>query len=130
MSEAAVEAAVDANARPEWKRTGYAFFPHAARHAERWWVLRLNFGFPEHDLYTVFVDGQAAVDVTGDPNAGLPLAASIGALGPTSADGPVLDAGAARAVVSGVAPFADYGSEHGQPCVFCARDRDGLTPDA
>ena len=56
---------IDPWVQPAWRRTGYKFFPYAARHGGQWWVLRFNYCFPEHDLYTVFIDGCAAVDVTG-----------------------------------------------------------------
>src|ERR1700730_12231159 len=69
--------AVDAAAQPQWARTGYMFFPYAANHFGQWWVLRLNHGFPEHEMYTVFVDGRPAAE-------------------------PVLDAETAAAVVKGV----------------------------
>jgi hypothetical protein len=123
---------VDGSVRPAWVRTGYKFFPYAAQQADQWWVLRFNVGFPEHDMFTVFVDGQVAGDVTGDVDSSVPLVASIGALNPnpSTAQEPMLEAETARGVVDGVAKFVDYGSEQGQPCVFCADDRDALTRDA
>ncbi|WP_241474142.1 hypothetical protein [Mycolicibacterium neoaurum] len=122
---------VDTNARPQWKRTGYKFFPYAAEQDGQWWVLRFNVGFPEHDMYTIFVDNEVAGDVTGSPGSSVPLIASIGALDPLVRDErePKLDPAIARSVVEGVARFVDYGSEHGDPCMFCADDRDGLTPE-
>jgi hypothetical protein len=48
-------------------RTGYEFSPYAARWSDQWWVLRSNFDFPAHDLYTLFGDGVAC----GSPGRGL-----------------------------------------------------------
>ncbi|MBE5477887.1 hypothetical protein E3G68_005241 [Mycobacteroides abscessus] len=118
---------VDTNAWPRWMRTGYKYFPYAAQQAGRWWVLRFNVGFPEHDMYTMFVDNKAAGDVTGNANSSVALIASIGALNPSRPQEAMMDAATARAVVDGVARFVDYGSEHGQPCAFCSDDRDALT---
>lgn len=118
---------VDTNVRPLWMRTGYKFFPYAAQQADQWWVLRFNVGFPEHDLYTIFVDNQVAGDVTGDADSSVPLIASVGALNPSSPQAQMLDAATARSVVDGVARFVAYGSEHGQSCEYCSDDRDALT---
>lgn len=120
---------VDTSVRPVWNRTGYKFFPYAAEHAGQWWVLRFNAGFPEHAMYTLFVDNEVAGDVTGSAESSVPLIASIGALDPLTRDKrePKLDPATARDVVEGVARFVDYGSERADPCVFCADDRDGLT---
>lgn len=107
--------AIDTSARPAWHRTGHKHFPYAAHQSGQWWVLRRNFEFPEIDMFTLFVDGLAAADVTADPNDPVPLVASIGALdtaGPEEAI-PMLDADTAATVVSTVAGYADYGSEHG-----------------
>lgn len=41
-----------------WSRTGDAHFPSAVRVDGQWWVLRVN-GFPDHPLWTLFVDGVA-----------------------------------------------------------------------
>lgn len=122
---------VDTSVRPLWVRTGYKFFPYAAQQAGQWWVLRFNVGFPEHDMYTIFADNQVAGDVTGNPDSSVPLIASIGALDPLVRDEleEMMDPTEARAVVERVARFVDYGSERGDPCVFCANDRDGLTPE-
>ncbi|OBJ32184.1 hypothetical protein [Mycolicibacter virginiensis] len=120
---------VEENARPHWLRTGYRFFPYAAQQSDQWWVLRFNFGFPEHEMYTLFVDGNPATDVTGNPASPAPLIASIGALRPSDSetDESTLDPDTAARVVKAVAPYADYGSEYGAPCVFCSGDRDGMT---
>lgn len=108
-----------ADAQPRWHRTGERRFPFAARQGGRWWVLRLNVGFPAHDLYTLFVDGRVAFDVTGDPDGPIPVVANIAslstALSPVMAESEVVEAlGAVRA-------FADYGSEHGDSCSCCSR---------
>ncbi len=123
---------VDSSSRPVWKRTGYRFFPYAAKQSGQWWVLRLNYGFPEHDLWTLFVDGRPALDVTGDANHALPLAASIGELHPfdPAADEPVLARQSAQAAVSVVAQYVVYGSEVGDPCDRCDQlaGDDPMTP--
>lgn len=115
---------IDTDARPSWHRTGYKHFPYAARQSGHWWVLRANYGFPEHDMYTLFIDNQAVADVTADPGHPLPLVASIASLNMTCPDPviPALDGDTAAAVVSTVAAYVDYGSEHGDPCVFCSSD--------
>jgi len=118
---------IDWTMAPLWVRTGYRFFPFAAEVGDVWWVLRFNVGFPEHDLFTVFVGNRAAADVTGDPKSVVPLIASIGSLSPVSSQGAELDTETARALVGEVARFVEYGSEDGQPCVFCSHERDGLT---
>src|ERR1700731_567887 len=96
--------AVDAAAQPQWARTGYMFFPYAANHFGQWWVLRLNHGFPEHEMYTVFVDGRPAADITANPDDPSPLLAGVASLKPfdRAAAEPVLDAETAAAVVKGV----------------------------
>lgn len=111
---------VDVAARPSWCSTGDSHFPFAAWHAGRWWVLRLNHGFPEHDMYTVFIDGRAVADVTGDSNSDVALIASVGALSTVDRDRPLLDDDVVRRVVGAVAGYAAYGSERGDPCMFCA----------
>ena len=83
-----------------------------------WWVLRLNAGFPEHDLHTLFIDGHPIADLTGDATSDVPLVASVPAL--STAAAPTLDAQIAERVLSAVAHFVDYGSEHGDPCPFCS----------
>jgi hypothetical protein len=57
----------DANVRSDWLRTGYQHFPYAAEQSGQWWVLRLNHGFPEHDLYTLFVDGRTSTPTPPPP---------------------------------------------------------------
>lgn len=119
---------IDTTVRPDWQRTGYTFFPFAAYLSGRWWVLRLNPGFPEHDLYTLFVDGRAVADLTGSTEDPTPLAASVAELEPYGAlpAGPALDAATAHTVVAAVAGYVNYGSEAADPCIFCSADHDGL----
>ena len=121
--------AIDPAAHPEWLRTGYKFFPYAAQQSGHWWVLRLNVGFPEHDLYTVFVDGSATADITAGADNPSPLVASVGALKPAdpSAVEVQLDPETAATVVQAVAPYVNYGSEHDDPCIFCSEDYDPMT---
>lgn len=125
----AASAAIDTSARPHWLRTGYRFFPYAAQRNGQWWVLRLNHGFPEHDMYTLFVDGRVVADLTGDPSHPAPLVVSVAPLRPydPAADEPDLDADTAATVVGAVARFANYGSERDDPCPFCSDDHDGMT---
>lgn len=120
---------IDTNARPEWLRTGYKFFPYAAMHSGKWWVLRFNHGFPEHDLYTLFIDGDCTADVTGDMNSQIPLVASIGALKPelSNPDELILDPATGASVVTAVASYVNYGSERNDPCIFCSENYDGMT---
>ncbi|WP_043985172.1 hypothetical protein [Mycolicibacterium llatzerense] len=114
--------AIDTATRPAWQRTGHDHFPYAANQSGHWWVLRANYGFPEHDLYTLFVDGQAVADITANPYHPLPLLASIGALRLTDPDPavPMLDDDVADADVGAVASYVNYGSEHDDPCLFCS----------
>lgn len=120
---------VDTSARPEWLRTGYKFFPYAAMQSGKWWVLRFNYAFPEHDLYTLFIDGDCTADVTGDMTSQIPLVASIGALKPelSTTDEPTLDPATAASVVTAVASYVNYGSERNDPCIFCSENYDGMT---
>lgn len=114
--------AIDTSARPAWQRTGNKHFPYAAHQSGRWWILRANYGFPEHDMYTLFVDDLAVADITADTDHPVPLLASIGALPFTHPDPaiPLLDQDTADKVVSIVATYTNYGSEHDDPCMFCS----------
>lgn len=103
---------IDTTAQPRWRRTGYRFFPYAAELSGTWWVLRLNPGFPEHDMYTLFVDGHAAADLTIDPD--LNLAADLAPEVATD-------------VVRTVAGYVNYGTERDDACDFCSGDYDGMT---
>lgn len=109
-------------------RTGYKFFPYAARHSDQWWVLRLNYGFPDHEMYTLFVDGQAVVDLTGDADHPVALARNIFHLEPFDdrAAEPAMNADTAESVVSRVAHSVAYGSEHDESCIYCTEDQDGM----
>jgi hypothetical protein len=120
--------AIDTAAQPQWSRTGYKFFPYAANYSGQWWVLRLNHGFPEHDLYTVFIDGRPAANITANPDDPSPLLAGVASLKPFDRAGaePVLDAETAAAVVKGVSAYVNYGSEHDDPCIFCSKDYDPM----
>jgi hypothetical protein len=120
--------AIDTAAQPDWLRTGYTFFPYAAYYSGQWWVLRLNHGFPEHDLYTVFIDGSPAADISADPDNASPLIAGVASLPALQLRGaePQLDADAAAAVVQAVSPYVSYGSEHDDPCIFCSEHYDGM----
>ncbi|MGK8522165.1 hypothetical protein ACRS6B_11700 [Nocardia asteroides] len=94
------------HARPQWRRTGHRRFPAAARVDGQWWVLRIN-GFPDHPLWTLFVDGAPRYDIDGmPPTWGRPLDSSA----------PTLEAGAAEQVLAPVRDFGTYGSEVGDPC--------------
>ncbi|MEV0338403.1 hypothetical protein AB0H49_05190 [Nocardia sp. NPDC050713] len=99
------------NARPQWRRTGNAKFPVAAVVDGSWWVLRLN-GFPDHPLWTLFVDGTRRFDVDDAPSAWRPR------LGEST---PLLDSVTAEKVVAPIRRFVAYGSEVGDPCdnPFC-----------
>jgi hypothetical protein len=121
--------AIDTAARPQWLRTGYKFFPYAAHHSGQWWVLRLNHWFPEHDMYTVFIDGSPAADITANPNDASPLIASVGSLKPSdrAVAEPELDAETAADVVEAVSRYVTYGSEHNDSCIFCSEDDDPMT---
>lgn len=101
----------EVRARPDWKRTGHRRFPVAAEVDEDWWVLRLN-PFPDHDMWTLFINGVARYDVTETPPTwGRPLAAPV----------PTLDPGTARTILAPIAHLTVYGSEVGRSCddPFC-----------
>lgn len=122
---------VDLAAQPLWLRTGYKFFPYAAKQSGQWWVLRFNYGFPEHDMYTLFVNDKPAADITGIPDHSSALVRSIATLRSCdpAASEPTLDADTAATVVRGVARYVAYGSEHDDPCFFCCRDGEaGMAP--
>lgn len=98
-------------ARPNWRRTGNAYFPVAALVDGRWWVLRIN-GFPDHPLWTLFVDGERRFDIDDAP-------AAWGE--PADRSAPSLDDDTAERIVAPVQDFVAYGSEVGEPCdnPFC-----------
>jgi len=91
-----------------WRPTENNHFPWAAQVDGTWWVLRLN-NFPDHPLYTLFIDGNTArFDVEDFP--------SQWRKGDAALSKSIADA-ALRPVVA----FVAYGSEVGQPCdnPFC-----------
>lgn len=76
-------------------------FVFAARVDDQWWVLRLN-GFPDHPLFTLFVNGSVVgdvedfhVDIEGRPP---------------------LTAGQREEVLTLMRGLGPYGSEVGSPC--------------
>jgi len=76
-------------------------------------------------MYTLFVDDLAVADITADRGSPIPLLSSIGVLRLVDPDPaiPLLDGDTAERVVSALADNANYGSEHGDPCLFCSGDR-------
>ena len=96
--------------QPPWRRTGNAFFPIAARVKGQWWVLRIN-SFPDHPLWTLFVDGGRRFDIDDAPSA----------WGDPSKTVTFLDAAEASEAVRPVGHLEAYGSEASQPCdnPFC-----------
>jgi|GEM_PF-1483389 len=130
--ETSTRRVVDTTLEPHWLRTGYRFFPYAALQDRQWWVIRVNYGFPEHDFVTLFIDGAAVADVTPEADDPRPLVASIGRLpmthSHTAIDLSLMPPILARDVVSAVAKFVDYGSEVGDPCAWCAVGPDPFSP--
>ncbi|WP_336671075.1 hypothetical protein [Tsukamurella sp. USMM236] len=115
-------------ASPEWYRTGFRYFPYAARHDDAWWVLRVNHGFPEHNLLTLFVGGAAVVDVTPGSSSS-PFHTSLSRLQPLGGGRePLLEPAVARTAIEPIAAFADFGSEDGDTCDFCFNVKDGYAP--
>ncbi|WP_225332456.1 hypothetical protein, partial [Mycobacterium avium] len=106
-------------------------FPYAAQQSGRWWVLRFNYCFPEHDMYTLFIDGSPAADITPGRADKRPLVSSIFALKPFRRDAgePVLAPELAETAVRAVAEYVVYGSEVGDPCGRCDHlaDHDPMT---
>lgn len=105
-----VHAMVDA--RPQWQPTGHPLFPVAAKVDGVWWVLRRN-DFPDHPLWTLFVDGNTdRYDTTTVPTHWED---------PFHPTRKALDAITAREALAPVDRFEIYGSEAGQPCdaSFC-----------
>ncbi|WP_380280185.1 hypothetical protein [Kitasatospora purpeofusca] len=93
-------------AQVPWHETDSGAFPHAARVGGRWWVLRLN-GFPDHPLYTLFIDGEVRCDLEEAP-----------ATWRLSGRGarPVLGAPERTEVLRLMAGLGPYGAEAGTPC--------------
>lgn len=100
-------------ARPQWRRTGNAYFPSAAAVDGMWWVLRVN-SYPDHPIYTLFVNGARRFDIDVD---GIPP--TWGATPDRTA--PSLEDQVAREILAPIENFVAYGSEVGQPCdnMFC-----------
>jgi hypothetical protein len=96
--------------QPSWRRTGNAFFPVVARINGQWWVLRLN-SFPDHPLWTLFVDGVGRFDIDDAPTA----------WGDPSKTDTFLAVSEASEAMMAVLGFEAYGSDVGQPCdnPFC-----------
>lgn len=100
-----------AHTTPAWKSTGNSKFPLAAEVNGGWWVLRMN-PFPDHSLWTLFIDGTARYDLDNTPPSWgtLPAAAT-----------PDFDSGTVARILAPVRNFEIYGSEVGRPCdgLFC-----------
>lgn len=91
---------------PAWHRVGSPVFVYAAFVTGRTWALRLN-DFPDHPLYTLFVDGQVIGDLD-DPPPRWHLRPASGL--------PVVDPVRRAAVLEPLKALGPYGSEAGQPC--------------
>ena len=111
-------------ARPRWRSTGHGLFLAAARVRGVWWVMRLN-AFPDHPLWTLFVDGNTTrYDIDDLPE---------GWENPLHPTGEPLDSRTAAAVLAPIERYEAYGSEVGRPCDGdfccgargCARDHSG-----
>ncbi|WP_194891929.1 hypothetical protein [Catenulispora pinisilvae] len=98
----------ETHARPRWHSTAHPRFRAAARIGDVWWVVRLN-SFPEHPMWTLFIDGNGKrFDwTTGEP---------AGWGDPFRPTEPPLDAATARDALAPIEQFDVYGSEVGQPC--------------
>ncbi len=114
LSAPAVPAPGGTGSFPAWPpqavfhRTGTSVFPYAALVDGRWWILRLN-DFPEHPLYTLFVDSRSVTDLRDDP-------ADWRRMSEAWATAPVLDAAARAEVLRLMAGLGPYGAEYGTPC--------------
>lgn len=89
-----------------WLNTGTTVFRYAARVGASWWVLRLN-DFPDHPLFTLFVDARVVGDVDD-----LPAAWRIGPRA-TMERTTEAERGEVLGLMAGLGP---YGSEVGQRC--------------
>ncbi|MFG1792523.1 hypothetical protein [Nocardia sp. NPDC049149] len=94
------------DARPDWQRTYHVCFPVAAVVGTQRWVLRIN-GFPDHPLWTLFVDGIRRFDLEGSPPGWVLPAADAAA---------PMDIDLAHEIIQPVAGYEAYGSEIGDPC--------------
>ncbi|MEU1546925.1 hypothetical protein [Nocardia sp. NPDC005745] len=94
------------NAQPQWHSTANGRFPVAAHVGGQWWVLRMN-SFPDHPLWTLFIDGAARFDMDDTPATwGRPSARSL----------PPLEPSTAEQILVPIRDFTAYGSEAGKPC--------------
>jgi len=88
----------------DWRYTGSRVFPFAARTDGAWWVVRMN-DFPDHPLYTLFVDGRRVADVDdAPPQWRFEIA------------GPALRPAERAEALASVRGLARYGTESGRPC--------------
>jgi hypothetical protein len=97
--------------QPTLAETGNPCFPVAAKVGKHWWVLRIN-SFPDHPMWTLFVDGRRVFDVNDVPATwGPPAGPGL----PTMADSDV------ERALAPVRTFSAYGSEVGLACdnLFC-----------
>ena len=83
-------------------------FIYAACVDDTWWVLRLN-GFPDHPLYTLFVDGVVVGDVHD-------LQIHAPAWDLDTADRPWLTPGQRDEILTLMRGLGPYGSEANRPC--------------
>jgi hypothetical protein len=104
-----VELAPGALESQGWRRVRSNVFPYAALlNGVHWVVLRLN-GFPDHPLYTLFIDGERIFDV------------DVLTLGSRPEYEP-LSPEERREVLTLMRGLGPYGAEAGRPCDgdFCA----------
>jgi hypothetical protein len=87
-----------------WRRAGSPVYVRAAVVEGCWWVLRLN-DFPEHPLYTLFIDGDVIGDVDDLPGR-WEFAVEQAGLSRDERD----------EVLGLMRGLARYGAEAGQPC--------------
>ena len=93
-------------ARPAWGRVGSRVVVFAANESGRWWALRLN-DFPDHPLWTLFIEGRRICDIDDQP--------PEWGLHPFDAL-PVLDPREQARVLDLMKSLGPYGSEVGRPC--------------
>ncbi|MFG2987713.1 hypothetical protein ACGFZK_00040 [Streptomyces sp. NPDC048257] len=89
-----------------WHDVDSPAFPYAARADGRWLILRLN-DFPEHPLYTLFVDARAVADMDD-----VPVAWRL----PPRVPLPALTAPERVEVLRLMAGLGPYGAEARTPC--------------
>lgn len=124
---------VDTDTAPDWRRTGYRYFPYAAVESGHTLVVRMNHCFPEHALMTLFIDGRVVAEATASADDTRPLLASLARLpmGGRAVHCSRLHPADARAAVEQVAAFVVHGSEWDDPCDLCEfADRDPYGRDA